>query len=369
MKIFISSLISGMTEIRRAAREAVEILGHEAVMAEDFVAGPTSPQVACLSGLRGSAIVLLILGHEYGAKQVSGLSATHEEYRDAKGQRPIIAFRQAGSTSDADQLEFIGEVESWEAGLFRGAFASPEDLRGKITRALHEWEVSRASSPLDANELLAEAIGQLPEETRGFSQSGLSLWLSIASGPRQAILRPSELEAPQLRADLMKEAMFGAYPIFDPKNGSDTDIAENSVTLFQGKQGAAARISSYGDLLVKVPISNSRDGFVVIEEQANNALQSALGYSTLVLDRLDQTQRISTVALAVALRGSDMIVWRSQAEHDKSPNSYTMGMGQADRKPVHLSPAHKARSALTYDLHAISEDFITLIRRQAKVKN
>ncbi len=52
MKIFISSLIAGFAPFRDAARQAVLELSHEPVMAEDFGARPTSPQVACLDGLR-----------------------------------------------------------------------------------------------------------------------------------------------------------------------------------------------------------------------------------------------------------------------------------------------------------------------------
>jgi hypothetical protein len=46
MKIFISSLISGFEPFREAARSAIANLRHEAVMAEEFGAQPTSPQIA-----------------------------------------------------------------------------------------------------------------------------------------------------------------------------------------------------------------------------------------------------------------------------------------------------------------------------------
>jgi Domain of unknown function (DUF4062) len=52
MKVFISSLISGMERLRKAARDGVTALGHQPVMAEDFGARPHSPQVACLDGVR-----------------------------------------------------------------------------------------------------------------------------------------------------------------------------------------------------------------------------------------------------------------------------------------------------------------------------
>jgi hypothetical protein len=102
MKVFISSLITDMDSLRAAAREAVLQLGHEPVMAEDIGARPHSPQVTCLSGVRDAGLMILILGQGYGGKQVSGLSATHEEYREAKDRCPVLAFVEQGVTRDVD---------------------------------------------------------------------------------------------------------------------------------------------------------------------------------------------------------------------------------------------------------------------------
>lgn len=42
MKVFISSLITGMEAERAAAKHAVELLGHEAITAEEFGARASS---------------------------------------------------------------------------------------------------------------------------------------------------------------------------------------------------------------------------------------------------------------------------------------------------------------------------------------
>jgi hypothetical protein len=154
MKIFVSSLITGMEPIRAAAREAIIQLGHEPVMAEDLGAQPASPQIACLQGLRQSAAAILILGADYGAKQPSGLSPTHEEYREAKDKRPVFAFVQDGVNRDPDQASFVNEVQAWDSGLFRDGFSSPNQLRAKITLRLHEWEVATMAGPVDEQEML-----------------------------------------------------------------------------------------------------------------------------------------------------------------------------------------------------------------------
>ena len=83
MKVFVSSLIGGYESYRDAVVEAAEMLGHTVLRAEDLGATPASPQQACLGLVRDSDVVVLLIGEHYGAVQPSGLSATHEEYREA----------------------------------------------------------------------------------------------------------------------------------------------------------------------------------------------------------------------------------------------------------------------------------------------
>ncbi len=84
--MFVSSLMrEPFGPLREAACSAITLLGCEPARAEDYAASATSPRVACLAGVRASDAVVLILGSEYGsASQESGLSATHEEYREAR---------------------------------------------------------------------------------------------------------------------------------------------------------------------------------------------------------------------------------------------------------------------------------------------
>src|SRR5260370_7996258 len=108
MKIFISSLISGFEPFRAAARAAVKTLRHEATMAEDFTAQPHSPQIACLKGVREADLVVLILGARYGtAQSPSGLSPTHQEYLEARANKPILAFLQNDLTPEKNPATLL----------------------------------------------------------------------------------------------------------------------------------------------------------------------------------------------------------------------------------------------------------------------
>ncbi|WP_416407634.1 DUF4062 domain-containing protein [Agrobacterium rosae] len=366
MKIFISSLINGMEPIRAAAKEAIEQLGHQSVMAEQFIASPNSPQVACLQGLRQSGLVILILGEHYGATQPSGLSATHEEYREARDRCPVIAFVQEGIDRDEQEKQFMTEVQAWASGLFRGGFTKPEQLKAMITRAVHEWEIANAAGPLDANEMLTRALGLLPksERDRGF-QEGRQLVVSIAAGPAQTIIRPADIERQEFGDQLAQLALFGKAKIFDMGKPTTNHIEDHALVLTQSK-GSEFVIDPMGGMRFTLAMDRQGHGPIVIEENVQQHLASALAFGAAVLDQVDPTQRLTHIVIAATLNAGDSVVWRTQREQDASPTSYSMGFGQPERKPVHLSPPQRPRAVLHHDATQLVEDFTTLLRRAWK---
>lgn len=366
MKIFISSIITSMEEYRVAAREAVEALGYEAVMAERFSAKPQTPQVACLDGLRQSGLMLLLLGASYGTKQKSGLSATHEEYREAQGQRPVMAFVRSDVTPDLDQALFIKEVQGWEAGLYRGTFSSPHDLRIGIIRSIHAWQLSNVTGPLDTKALSTAALTAARAEQDTHRQSDPALILAVTPGPAQAVLRPSEIERSSLSQGLLQEALFGPCPIFTPADGSEPDVEGNCLIIQQARGARKIRLDAEGNLLFRLELERESRFLAIIKESLEQQIMNALRYAAAVLDLIDPTQKLTHVALAASLAGADYMVIRTQAEHNTNPNSYQMrgGWGREDNDPVQLQPAHRPRAALSHEAQTLAEDLVALLRRR-----
>ena len=112
------------------------------VRAEDFGAITSSPQEACLAGVREADVTILLLGERYGAEQPSGWSATHEEYQEAQGRQPVLAFVQEQVDYEVAQAEFIRDVREWETGNLTVNFTTGDDLRSAVTRGLHQYAVS-----------------------------------------------------------------------------------------------------------------------------------------------------------------------------------------------------------------------------------
>ena len=373
MKVFVSSLITGMEAERAAVVRAVRSLGHAVIRAEDFGALPTSPQVACLDGVRSADLVVLILADRYGAKQRRGFSATHEEFLEARGKKPVLLFLRSGVTHDPEQQAFVDEVSGWEGGLYREAYTTPESLGDAVVGALHRYVLANAAAPLDPKALASHARSLLPEVNRhnGYSDSRLSI--AIAAGPSQALLRPAELEDQGLGRDLHKEAVFGDHPVLDHRLGGDTGIEDGAFVIVQRGQRrreAIVRLWESGDVLFEIPASRdepSRGLSAVLEEDIAEQLEAALAYTAWTLTRIDPTERVSHVALAVRLEGGGTFGWRTRAEHAKQGSSGPIQMfGREEERdaPVQLNPPTVRRSALTMTRPRLVEDLLVLLRRQ-----
>jgi len=368
MKVFLSSLIGGFEEIRDAAALGVSTLGHKPVRAEDFGASPDSPQQACLAGVRDADVLVLILGDRYGYPQASGLSATHEEYREARDSKPVLVFIKTGASPEADQASFIAEVQGWERGHFTSDFDGPDDLRTNVTRALHDHVLANEAAPLDESQLVERARALLPT-SRGSGTSAIAFALS--TGPERAVLRPAELEDAELRRFLPREALTGDDAVLSTSIGTTDSIRGDAIHLVQENGRGSVMLDESGSLLVVQPIVDDGARFSggipsIIEETVTERISRAIRFSARVLDRIDDVRRITHVAPVVALFGGGHLVWRTQAEHDRSPNSATMSMHSNESVVVALSPPVKRRPSLSHETHQLAEDFTVRLRREVR---
>ena len=369
MKVFVSSLIGGMEDFRAAAVEAIQSLGHEAILAENFSADASSPRVACLSGVREANLVVLILGDRYGAvQQPSGLSATHEEYREARGTKPVLAFIQQGVEREPQQETFVQEVEDWEQGQFRAGFSTRDQLRNEVTRAIHRRELALAAAPVDANELLARAVQIVThQDSRRFGQARTLLRMAVVGGPMQQILRPVEIERPELARSILQAALFGPSPIFETTESNTSELIDDRLSVGQAN-GNAVSIDERGSILISLRVSSPDRGMgaVIVEEDVSERMRAALLFSAQILDQIDSSQRLSRVVIAAHLEGTGYSAWRTRAEHQQNPNNitYTRGFREDEQQAVHFQPPDMARAALAYDADTMTQDLVALLRRQ-----
>jgi len=366
MKVFISSLIRGLEPLRDAAEEMVDTLGHEVIRAEDFEASPDSPQSACMAGVRESDVMVLILGSKYGYPQASGLSATHEEYREAREARPVLAFLEDGMDPEPEQLALIHEVQGWEKGHYTSSFDGAKDLRAKVLRGLHDFALANASAPLDEGGVASQSLDLVPHSPSG---SGALLVVSVAGGPARQVLRPAELEDAELHRFLSSEALTGANSVLNLTVGTRTSMDADTVILRQD-DGAFVSLSETGGIVVAqqaLEDNASQMGIEsLIEETVTERISRALLCIGGILDRVDQPRRLSHVSVTAALLRVAYLEWRTKEEQAQNPHTATIGTSSKDRILVQLSPPVRRRAALAHDTHKLTEDLAVRLRREVR---
>jgi hypothetical protein len=196
--------------MRLAARRGIETLGYEVIEAEDFSASPQPPQRACLQEARAADAVVLLLGAAYGATQRSALSATHEEYLAVRDDDKVLVFVQAGVEREPSAAKFLADVQSWEGGHLTVTFHTAQELTECVVRALHRFEVERATGVVDVGPLVDRANKALKGEGKRTSSD---LVIAVAAGPIQTLVRPAQLESHELAQQLARELLFGADPL------------------------------------------------------------------------------------------------------------------------------------------------------------
>lgn len=367
MKVFISSLEAGYEQFRAAAAEAVETLGHQVVRAEGLPASTRTPQQGCLAAVRESDLVLLLVGERYGDRQASGMSATHEEYLEARERKPVLLFVEDCVTREEAQLEFLREIDGWVTGHFRAIYTTPEELKTAVLRGLHDYELATASGPVDEAEILARAQASVPDDRRGGAGSS-QLILVVAGGPHRQVLRPVELEDDGLRRDIQSEAMFGQHAVLDDEAATRRTVHGGVLALEQPAGSVALDQMGTIRIIQAARHDSDRQRLALpslIEEDLIGALSHAIQFSAWILDRIDPLGRLTDLVPLACLAGGGYLPWRTRAEQAASPTSATMGIG-TDLVTACLTPARRHRRALTHDTGRITEDLIALLRRQLR---
>jgi hypothetical protein len=365
VKVFISSVVSGMEEYRDAAAKAARTLKHDVLRSEDFGASPTTPQRVCLAGVRAADVVLLLIGHRYGVPQASGLSPTHEEFRDAQERGTILVFVQKGLDREEPQEAFLREVQSWSSGLYTSSFTTAEDLRDAVTTALHELELARRAGPIDPTEMLSRAKGFLEGDRSGFGHA--TLRLVVVGGPVQQVLRPAELERPDLAREISQQALFGPAAIFETESGTKQEIRGDQLELRQERRSLS--LDQLGTVSIQMPAEEDVERShlpVLVEEFISEQIEAALNFAGWLLDHVDPTHRLQEVAPVLSLSDAGYLGWRTRAENRRNPNTVSMGIGTRDALTVHLRPATRRREALLKDAKKLAEDLIVLLRREKR---
>lgn len=366
MRVFVSSVIRGMERHRAAVANAIETLGYSVIRSEDFGASTDSPRQACLQAARTADLTIVLLGAHYGQPQSSGLSATHEEFREACDHGTVAVLVQSDTDPEPRQQEFLREAQDWATGRLTDTFSDADDVRSKATRLVHQHALRRQGDPVESSELLERARSWLP---RPGQHSPPRLHVIVTGGPRQEVIPPSVLDDQEFAGPIMRQVLSGTEPVFTPAHGTRPVLERGQLRLVQ--DGATIVLAEDGTVVVRVPAM--RRGHetpmalpALIEDDIRSALAAALGFIGWVLDHVDSLRRLSHMVVLGAIEGGSIYGWRTRGEHAGNPYSMAMSMDQRDLVVVPEEPRVRPRAYLTANRDQLVEDLLARLRRELR---
>jgi hypothetical protein len=325
-KVFISSVMREYSEIRNAAKEAVETVNHYPVMAENFGARPTSPQGACLEGVRESEIYLGIFGQRYSRP-------TEEEFHEAVSSGKDLLIFAEKVDMEPKQEVFLEDVEDWTSGFNRASFSTKAELSRGIVKSLSRLLTAVTPDFGAGAQRLAKVNEFILKKVDDRSTSWL--WLSTTPAVSGPNIPAAKFQSTELRETLEEAAFVKECLLFSRAFGTQSRLEGKWLEARQRdpkKYGAPpARfllLDRYPTVVFGTVISEEprtagdffRSLFLDPEKVGASAQRYLLSCSKLY-DQLDPTQRIPAFSLSALLIGTSR---HFEKRPDQKTTSITM---------------------------------------------
>ena len=261
-RVFVSSVMKGYEQYRKAARKGISQAGCDPVLAEDFAAQDASPRSACLNGVQSVDAMVLLLGSRYGWEAPSGFSATQEEYHEAcRRHIPILVFIEEGSNEPMQQ-RFVEEIEDYVDGYFRKTFQTPDELQRLVEQAV----ISANPRAMSMNQGSAESriraeLDRQPPVTR-YSVSMRTIWTTLRD---EEVVDPIELYDEAFKNRLLQIGHGCTPPLFIFERSIQCDVtalgfraAEKiSRNAMPSEDGTVVTINCHGTLTVQQTVTDN----------------------------------------------------------------------------------------------------------------
>lgn len=345
--VFISSIQAGFEDVRAAARAGVETYGHRAVMAETSGAATASPQRALLDRVAAADIFLFLVGPRYGARQASGLSATEEEFEEARRRgKPILVLVQEGAR-EPEQDEFLGRATGgWESGIFRDSFKDASDVGLAVVRALRNLDERGARAELEpAAVARAQELAAGPSR-EGYGHGGATARVVLVPLLVHRLLDAVALDDRELPDELAAAARNAR--LVPQSQGITPRVTAAGITLEVGERhsgGPTLAVGANGEIAAEASVAGNDQNFGsmrVVPERLEQAIRGAIAFAESVWRRIDTRGEVQEVAVTIAIPEAQHRSWG----RGRGGNSISMaGMWSMPETAIAPQPALVVRRA------------------------
>lgn len=339
-RVFVSSVMDGFEEYRRAAKVGIIAAGGEPVLVEDFSSLSQSPRTACLDAVASCDIYITVVGSRGGWTAPSGKLVVEEEYEEARHRRLfILAFIQ-DTERDADAQRLVRKFSDYIDGGFRTTFTTPAILQAAVEKAL---------GPIIQHRIRPEVHTSVIEERlKAPHRIGNEASLRFVLVPERddELIDPVLLESPELRQQLYDIGHSLRVGLFSYERPKTAEVGPIAIIIHQSDEGrhrngideVRLELTTRGSVIIDLNVTgragrNHRDLahhiFAILEEDIITALRRCFTFARDFLDAQDPYKRYDRLHYNVALSG---IGYRTLMGAPSPTGSYTMN--QHDREVV-----------------------------------
>jgi hypothetical protein len=373
-RVFVSSVMDGFEEYRRAAKEGIVGAGGEPVLVEDFSSLSQSPRTACLDAVASCDIYIAVVGSRGGWTAPSGQLVVEEEYEEARHRRlSILAFIQ-DTERDTDAQRLVRTLSDYIDGRFRKTFTAPAALQAEVGKALKPLIEHRARPEVDIS-VIEERLNTAPH-----IRNQASLRFVLAPERDEELIDPVSLDSEELKQQLFEIGHSPRVRLFAYERAKTSTVGPDDIVIFQtdesrhrdGIDEVRMELTSRGLLAIDMNVTgravsnlwdNSFGFLVIVEADVTTALEKSFAFAHEFFETRDPYRRYDRLLFNVALHSC-----QHRALVQKPPSgSFTVPQRYPD--PDSVMAFDRSRVITRDDLSRSNEQIqatLALLRRRLK---
>ena len=352
--MFVSSVIEGYEDFRRAARQGIEAADCEPVMVEDFPARATSPRNACVDGVASSDVYLGILGARAGSIAPSGMTVVEEEYEEARqrGKRVLILVEDI--EREPRQEEFVQKVSDFVEGRFRESFTTADELRQKVEHSLRELDVGMNENREAAARYVMEKLNN------GLVQAGeATVRIVLAPVRVEEVIELGRFDS-EFVDRLLEIGRSRAVRLLEPRAAyKETQTADGVKIVYASERNwrepqstVGLELTNRGTLAIEASVTNVTDrdlgplggASIIAEEDVELQLQRAFAFANTLYSDVDPYGRQHGFVYNAGLFA---VEHRAFERNPQPRRSYTVRVHQTDNVVPYDEPRDISRPQLS----------------------
>lgn len=311
--VFISSIQAGFEDVRSAARSGVESFGNRAVMAETYGAAPASPQRALLERVAAADVFLLLVGPRYGDPRSSGLSATEEEFDEARRRgMPILILVQDVEREPEQELFLARASGGWEGGFLRGKLSGSSDVGLEVVRALRNLSELGARAALEP-----AAVARAHELAAANPIAGVDPRGSMARVVLVPLRSDRLLDARALEDSGLPDALAAAARaalLVPQSQGITPHVTAAGISFVVGAEqvGLTISVGANGEILAEASVAGADENFGsmrVIPERLEQAVRRTVDFAEATWRQIDPRGEVQALAVTIAIPEAQHKSW------------------------------------------------------------